>query len=189
MIILIPCGRAAKNTLFAAVLLWVLAGCTGLPPGTAAPGTAPPPPPEESPAVSEDSGYSPKPPAGLPEEAREYLDALSRAFSSADRDFLLAQGESQFEAENRGRYDEETYLALLYRVGPFSGDSPSVPVGTGNPRLDPAQIRRIEFAGWEEQGPALIISARLITRANEAIPCQLALLWRLREPKILGLYP
>ncbi|MDR2177474.1 MAG: hypothetical protein LBP20_05465 [Treponema sp.] len=190
MVILIPRGRisAAKIALFAVVLLLVFAGCAGLPPETAVPEAVSTPAPE-SPAAGEDSDYSPKLPPGLPVEAGEYLQALARAFSTADRDFLLAQGESQFEAENRGRYDEESYLALLYRVGPLSGDRASVPVGVETPRLNPAQIRRIEFAGWEEQGPALIISARLITKTGEAIPCQLTLLWRLREPKILGVYP
>jgi hypothetical protein len=188
MVTLIPCGRisAAKNTLFTAALLLAFAGCAGLPPETTA---AASPPPAKSPAISEDGGYSPKPPLGLPAETREYLEGLSRAFASANRAFLLAQGESQFEAENRRRYDEESYLALLYRVGSFSADSPAVSVETENPRLDPARIRRIEFSGWEEQGPVLIIHARLITWTGEAIPCQLALLWRLREPKILGLYP
>jgi hypothetical protein len=181
---------AAKIALFAAVLLLLLAGCAGLPPETAAPEAAPPPPPRtESPAPVDDGGYSARPPLGLPPEAGEYLEALARAFSGADRDFLLAQGESQFEAENRGRYDEESYLALLYRLGPLSMDGASVQAGAGIPQLDPARIRRIEFAGWEEQGPVLIIHARLITRAGEAIPCQLTLLWRLREPKILGVYP
>jgi hypothetical protein len=190
MAILIPRSRisAAKNALFAAALFLALAGCSSLPPETAVPEAAPPPP-AESPPADEDGGYSPKPSPGLPPEAGAYLESLSRAFSTADRDFLLAQGESQFEAENRGRYDEESYLALLYRVGPFSRDSPSAPAGTGIPRLDPAKIRRIEFADWEERGPALIIDARLITRTSEAIPCRLVLLWRLREPKILGVYP
>jgi hypothetical protein len=188
MVIQFPPGRmrAAKNALLAAALAF--AGCAGLPPETAVPEAAPPMP-AESPPAGEDSGYSPKPPPGLPAEAGAYLEALARAFSTADRAFLLAQGESQFEAENRGRHDEESYLALLYRVGPFSVDSPSAPTGTGIPRLDPAQIRRIEFAGWEEQGPALIIDARLIARTGEAIPCRLTLLWRLREPKVLGVYP
>lgn len=191
MMILIPCGRVitAKNALFAAILLLALAGCAGLPPETAAPEPGSSPPQTESPAPADNGGYSARPPLGLPPEAGEYLETLAHAFAGADRDFLLAQGESQFEAENRGRYDEESYLALLYRVGSLSTDSVSVPAGAGNPRLDPARIRRIEFAGWEEQGPALIIHARLITRANEAIPCQLTLLWRLREPKILGIYP
>jgi hypothetical protein len=183
-----PPAFTAKNALFAAVLLLALAGCAGLPPETAVP-AATAAPPVEAPPRGEDSGYSAKPPSGLPAEAGEYLEALSRAFSMADRDFLLAQGESQFEAENRDRYDEENYLALLYRVGSLSEDSPSVPAGEGIPRLDPAKIRRIEFAGWEEQGPVLIIHARLIGRTGEAVPCQLTLLWRLREPKILGMYP
>jgi hypothetical protein len=175
----------AKKAFFAAALALACAGCAGLPPEQAVPEAAPPPP-EAAPAGS---GYSAGPPLGLPPEAGEYLEALARAFSAADRDFLLAQGESQFEAENRGRYDEESYLALLYRMGSLSEDSPSVPAGGGIPRLDPARIRRIEFAGWEEQGPALIIHARLVTRTGEAVPCRLALLWRLREPKILGVYP
>jgi hypothetical protein len=181
-------ASSAKNTLFAplaAALALALAGCAGLPSETAVPEAAPQAPPPEIPAA--ESLYSAKPPPGLPREAAEYLEALARAFSAADRDFLLAQGESQFESDIRGRYDEESYLALLYRAGRLSGDSLSAPVGS--PRLDPAQIRRIEFAGWEERGPALIVQARLITLANGEIPCRLALLWRLREPKILGAYP
>jgi hypothetical protein len=174
--------------LLAALLLPVLAGCAGLPPEMAVPEAAPALPPE-SPPAKEEGGYSPKPPLGLPVEAGKYLRALSRAFSTADRDFLLAQGESQFEADNRGRYDEESYLALLYRVGLFSEDRASVPAERESPRLDLAQIRRIEFSGWEEQGPVLIIGGRLVTKTGGAIPCRLVLLWRLREPKILGVYP
>jgi hypothetical protein len=178
---------SAKNALPALLLAAALAfaGCAGLPPGTAAPEAVPQAPPPGPP--SGESGYTAGPPPGFPPEAGEYLEALARAFSTADRAFLLAQGESQFEADNRGRYDEETYLALLYRAGPLSGDGLSAP--PGSPRLDPGQIRRIEFANWEEQGPALIVEARLITRSGGEVPCRLALLWRLREPKILGAYP
>ncbi|MDR0451518.1 MAG: hypothetical protein LBH15_00575 [Treponema sp.] len=176
-----PLAKNALPALLAAALAF--AGCAGLPPETVAPEVAPRTPPPEAPA----DGYSASPPRGLPGEIQEYLEALARAFSAADRAFLLAQGESQFEAENRGRYDDESYLALLYRAGPLSQDSLSAP--QGSPRLDPDQIRRIEFSGWEEQGPVLIIDARLVTRSGGTIPCRLALLWRLRMPKILGAYP
>jgi hypothetical protein len=178
-----PAKNALPSLLLAAALAF--AGCAGLPSETAVPQAAAQDPPPGSPA--DESGHQAGPPPGFPEEAGEYLEALARAFSTADRAFLLAQGESQFEADNRGRYDEEIYLALLYRVGPLSKDGLSAP--SGSPRLDPGQIRRIEFTAWEEQGPALIVEARLITRSGGKVPCRLALLWRLREPKILGAYP
>jgi hypothetical protein len=71
----------------------------------------------------------------------------------------------------------------------LSADDPPGPAEGAFPRLDPALIRRIEFAGWEERGPVLEIDARLIPAAGEPVPCRLELLWRLREPKILGAYP
>lgn len=125
--------------------------------------------------------------AGLPPEARAYLAAVSRAFRNQDTQFLLAQGEKTFEAEVKPRYDDEAYLALLYRSGPYAADTPW---GKGQTaKLEPSAIRGIEYIDWEEQGPMLAIQGRLIPKSGAAIPCKIILAWRLTEPKILGVYP
>lgn len=172
--------------LFAAGALLAAVSCTSRPSPSSDYRSEP-----ETASVAEDPAYSARPPRSLPPEARTYLAAVAEAFSSGDRAFLLAQGENQFEEQIRPAYDEEIYLALLYRIGSLSVDSPSALSGAGNafPRLSPSRIRRIEFAEWEEEGPIFIVTARLITKTSEAIPCKLIVLWRLREPKILGIYP
>ncbi|MDR3145814.1 MAG: hypothetical protein LBU21_06020, partial [Treponema sp.] len=119
---------------------------------------------------------------------------LSKAFRNGNRDFLLSQGEAQFEAEVRPFYDEETYLALLYRVGPYGQESPrtdteSPRTDTESPRLDPEEILRLEYADWEEAGPLLELRCRLVRRRGPPLPCRIMLAWRLREPKILGRFP
>ncbi|MDR1057988.1 MAG: hypothetical protein LBL43_00420 [Treponema sp.] len=124
---------------------------------------------------------------GLPPEAKSYLELLSGAFRRQDGDFLLAQGETQFERELRPRFDEASYLALLYRCGAYAEEGPIRRPGT--PRLFPGEIRRIEYLGWEERGPLLEIRGRLVTQGGDAVPCVIMLIWRLREPKIQGLYP
>ena len=123
----------------------------------------------------------------IPADARNYLTALADAFKSKNRDFLVSQGEAQYEKEVRSRVDEETYLALLYRAGPYSADSewkPAVP-----PRLEYSHIRAIEYTGWEEAGPMLDIKGRLYLNGGAVLPCRIILAWRLPEPKILGERP
>jgi hypothetical protein len=122
----------------------------------------------------------------LPAEARSYLERLSRAFSARDEAFLLDQGEPQFEAENRTRFDKETYLALLYRIGAYAADSPRMSQEPS--RLVLAGVSRIEYLAWEEKGPLLEIKARLIGADGKATPCLIMLVWKLREPKIEGLF-
>jgi hypothetical protein len=124
---------------------------------------------------------------GLPTEVHSYLETLAAAFRSQDRTFLLAQGEPQFERETRPQYHEETYLALLYRTGPLSREEPEA--DNTLPRLDPEKSRRIEYLDWEEEGPLLEIRGRLIPASGPPIPCRIMLIWRLREPKVLGFFP
>jgi hypothetical protein len=183
-----PYGFFHPAPLFAAGVLVALAAVSCISRPSPPSGYKPEP---ETPSVAENPPYSVQPPRSLPPEARTYLAAVAEAFSSGDRAFLIAQGENQFEEQIRPAYDEEIYLALLYRIGSLSVDNPSALSGAGNafPRLSPPRIRRIEFAGWEEVGPVFIVTARLITKTNETIPCTLVVLWRLREPKILGVYP
>jgi hypothetical protein len=124
---------------------------------------------------------------GMPPEARAYLELLARAFIDQDENFLLAQGEAQFEAEVKPGCDSETYLALLYHAGAYAAESPRA--GIPLPRLKPADIHHIEYTHWKENGPMLEIQGRLITRAGNSVPCKIMLVWRLREPKILGRFP
>jgi hypothetical protein len=119
-------------------------------------------------------------------EARSCLEALSRAFASQDREYLLSQGEENYEAAVKPYYDEGSYLAMLYRIGTYAVDSPW---DSGRqPRLEPGEILGIEYLDWEEQGPMLVIRGRLTTK-TETLPCKIVLGWRLRTPKILGVYP
>jgi hypothetical protein len=124
----------------------------------------------------------------LPGEARTYLKTLSEAFRKQDLPFLLAQGEAQFEAQVKPQYDEKTYLALLYRTGANAASAPRVDLQAPE-QLIPAEIHHIEYEHWEEEGPLLDIAAKLVTKTGKPIPCTIMLVWRLSEPKILGLFP
>jgi hypothetical protein len=149
------------------------------------------PPREESPALPA-AGSGGIPGSGLdreafrklPPEARSYLEALSRAFAGQDREYLLSQGEENYEAALRPYYDEGSYLAMLYRAGSYAAEGP----GDRRPSLDPGKTRGIEYLDWEEQGPMLVIRGRLLT-GTETLPCKIVLAWRLGTPKILGIYP
>jgi hypothetical protein len=169
-----------------------LTACAGGPertlPGKARP-AVPEQPPEGGPsgAGPAESPSEEIPPESLPPEARSYLETLARAFRGRDRDFLLSQGEAQFEAEVRPFRDEESYLALLYRTGPYGEDSSWE--DTRTPRLIPDEILRIEYLDWRERGPLLEIRARLIRREGTPLPCLIMLVWKLQEPKIQGRFP
>jgi hypothetical protein len=123
----------------------------------------------------------------IPQEAREYLAALALAFSRQDLEFLISQGEKQYEAELKSYYDDGTYLAMLYRVGPYTEESPWRDMEL--PRLEWQEIKDIEYDRWSEKGPLLEIQARLIPYKGKDIPCEILLIWRLEEPKIQGAYP
>jgi hypothetical protein len=124
---------------------------------------------------------------GLPQEAREYLETLSKAFREKDLDYLISQGEIHYENENRFRYDEGTYLGMLYRIGPYTEDSPFREMKL--PRLEYKEIIGIEYTAWDETGPMIEVQAKLISQNGEPIPCELMLVWKLPEPKVLGVYP
>lgn len=123
----------------------------------------------------------------LPVEARSYLITLAAAFSKQDIEFLVSQGEAQYEKEIRPNLDEDVYLALLYRAGTPGDDSEWK--SSVLPRLSYTQIRAIEYTEWEEKGPMLDIQGRLYLQNNEVISCRIVLAWRLPEPKILGERP
>jgi hypothetical protein len=167
-----------------------LAGCTGLAPEKGGGGKDAAPPERSADAAPERVKAVPfreQPPQDLPREARSYLEGLSRAFHNRDRGFLLNQGEAQFEAEVRPNYDDDIYLALLYRIGPYARDQARQDITI--PRLLPEEVDRIEYADWEERGPYLEIRGRLVRRGKTALPCLIVLVWKLREPKIHGRFP
>ena len=123
----------------------------------------------------------------LPTEARDYLGVLAGAFLKKDKDFLVSQGETQYEKELRFRLDEKVYLALLYRTGPYSEDMLWKEITP--PLLDVKTVRGIEYTSWEEKGPMIEIKGRIYPEKGEPVPCNIVLIWRLEEPKILGEYP
>lgn len=147
-----------------------------------------PPPPEKPPQrLPRKDGLDSPLFGDIPLEAKDYLRTLAEAFRAKDGEFLIAQGEPQYEKEQRFRHEEDVYLAMLYRVGPYSTDthwnSPDIP------RMDYSQIEAIEYLGWEEKGPMLQIAGLLYYEDSSTLPCGVTLLWRLLEPKILGHRP
>jgi hypothetical protein len=163
-----------KNAVGCTILAVLISACAGVPG------------PSPAPAVRGGDRLDTQDFAGLPPEAKSYLRILSRAFRDQDAGFLLSQGESRFEAEVKPHYDDESYLALLYRAGSYGSEAPREEIS--RPRLSPEEISHIEYSSWEERGPLLEIRGRIITRA-ETVPCVIMLIWRLTEPKIQGLYP
>ena len=151
------------------------AGTTAVRPGTAAIPALPP------------DGLGTQTFRQFPSEAADYLRLLSEAFRNRDSAFLLSQGEIQYETELRPRYEDEVYLAMMFRIGSYGEDSQWG--STQVLRLHPAQLRGIEYTGWEEAGPMLRISGRIHMIDGSNIPCEIVLVWRLPEPKILGYWP
>jgi hypothetical protein len=166
-----------KNILICMTLVILVSACAG---GPGVPGSPPS-------AAGDKDRLDTRDFAGLPPEAKAYLQILSRAFRNQDKNFLLSQGESQFEAEVKPHYDDGSYLALLYRSGQYAAESPRT--GTQSPRLNPADIHHIEYTRWEENGPMLEIEGSFLTMTGGVIPCKIILIWRLKEPKILGRFP
>jgi hypothetical protein len=184
-------GKPPPSVPTVLILSLLAAGCAGLGPGNrisqipeSSPVEAPAKQPE-SPAAGTAPGKAPRW-ERMPPGAWDYLTELARAFARQDTAFLLAQGEPQFEAAVRPYYDEENYLAMLYRVGPY-GENNS-PDSTDRNRLKPGEIRGIEYTDWEERGPMLKVQGYLIAGAAK-IPCVIFFNPRLRTPKILGAYP
>jgi len=123
----------------------------------------------------------------LPSIPRSYLETLSLAFRNKDRGFLILQGEDQYESDLRPNYNEEVYLAMLFRTGPYHADAPWN--YTGIRTLNPDLVRSIQYTQWEETGPMIRVTGILHLENGEEMPCEIILLWRLEEPRILGYWP
>ena len=134
---------AARNVTLAAVCLlaaFLPAACAGLKPEKDG-GALPP----------EQRAEKPSPPAeertpgheallrGLPAGIRAYLLKIEAAFAAHDADFLLAQGEDEYERAARNRVGYGEYLAMLYRAGRYADDA----VWGAPSELDPEKVSYI----------------------------------------------
>ena len=176
----------------AALLLSGIASCVVMPSSPSAEsrggmrpeGTVSPPAPVRGPV---DSGLSQAAFKNLPPEARDYLERLSAAFGEGDLQFIAAQGERDYAARVMPQRDTQEYLALLYRVGPYAAETPADP--NPLPRFDAGQVRGLRYTGWDERGPLLEVRGLFQLREGKSLPCRIMLLWRLENPKILGVDP
>jgi hypothetical protein len=159
----------------------------GTPKPTTAPTVLQKKPSPEAPlaSIERESGLDQGIFSNLSTDTRDYLVSLARAFKEEDRNYLIHQGEEQYAHRIQGRYSEEEYLALLFRVGPYSKESPFGPETTV--RLDVHTVMGLRFTGWEDRGPVLEFRGTLKKKDGTELPCRILVLWKLREPKILGM--
>jgi hypothetical protein len=142
--------------------------------------------PEAPPAsIERESGLDQRIFSNLSIETRDYLGSLARAFKKHDTDYLVKQGEEHYARKIQGRYSEEEYLALLFRAGPYAKESPFGPETMV--RLDVHSVIGIRFTGLEDRGPVLDVRGSLKKKDGTELPFRILVLWKLREPKILGM--
>ncbi|MDR2795295.1 MAG: hypothetical protein LBB47_01120 [Spirochaetaceae bacterium] len=121
----------------------------------------------------------------LPYGIRAYLLKLSAAFAARDAAFLLAQGEGAYEASARSYVSDDQYLAMLYRAGRYADDA-----DWQSPyELNMDKVSHIDYMTWREQGPVLNIDGKIYMNSGRPVACNIKVLWRLDQPKILGAYP
>ncbi|WP_041396187.1 hypothetical protein [Gracilinema caldarium] len=120
-------------------------------------------------------------------EVLAYLNTLAEAFSSKNKSLLLAQAEPYYQKTYENLYPVNEYLAMLYRIGPYSTETP---FGfTKRPALNINEITGITYTGWDELGPVLEVRGKIFFQNGKAEPCRIILLWRLGEIKIKGFEP
>jgi len=119
--------------------------------------------------------------------ALDYLKRIADAVRIKDTEFLLSQGESWYEERHRPNLDSSSYLAYLYRLGPFSKDSPADPDAL--PLVLPSQIRAVRFTAWDSRGPVLEVRGAFALTDGKTIPFTIDLLWKLDPPRIIGMEP
>jgi hypothetical protein len=182
-------GVMAGNAGLAAIYLLtalLLAACAGLGPEKPEGVLPPEEPPEKASASTEEH---PRENTalfkGLPSGTRSYLLKLQRAFAAHDAAFLLAQGEGEYEKAVRNLVNEEQYLAMLYRAGRYADDA----AWEAPHKLYLNRVAYIDYTEWREQGPALEIDGKIYMDKDRPVIFSMKVLWRLNEPKILGIYP
>ncbi len=177
--------------LVAAALCAAAVSCAGAPPADR--GIAEKPAPEAGKSAGtkverpESTGLENAAFAGLPDGVPAYLERLAAAVRNRDAAFLLAQGERDYAGRVRSMVEEKAYLALLYRVGPYSAEGPSG--DERPPRLDPSRLRALRFTGWRERGPVVEVRGLLILTEGPPLPCTVSVLWKLREMRVIGREP
>jgi hypothetical protein len=132
-----------------------------------------------------DSGLSNPAFKKLKPEVLSYLETLAEAFYTKDTAFLLAQAESYYQRTYEGLYPTDEYLAMLYRIGPYSTESPNG--SNKKPSLDIKEVRGITYTGWEELGPVLEVRGTIHLADGKTEICRLILLWHLGDIKIKGI--
>jgi hypothetical protein len=121
----------------------------------------------------------------LPAGIRGYLLKLAAAFAAHDAAFLLEQGESGYEAAVRGSVSDSEYLAMLYRAGAYADNAEWQAAYTLN--LD--KIVYIDYTSWREYGPVLEVDGKVYIEGLRPLSFSMKVLWRLAQPKLLGVYP
>lgn len=140
-------------------------------------------------------GSSEKPDSGLSDPAFKklnkqvlaYLESLADAFYTRDTEWLLAQAESFYQKTYQGLYPTDEYLAMLYRVGAYSTETPNSLVQ--EPSLNIKKVVGITYTGWEELGPVLEVRGTILFANGKNETCRIILLWRLGDIKIKGFEP
>ncbi len=176
--------------LLAAALCAAAASCAGGPPASRGPAEKPAQAGKAAPSAvgrPDASGLRNAAFAGLPDGVAAYLERLAAAVRNRDAAFLRAQGEREYSGRVRPMVDEKAYLALLYRVGPYSAEGPAD--GERPPRLDPARLRSLRYTGWDENGPVAEVRGLLFLAEGPPLPCTISVLWKLREMRIIGREP
>jgi len=123
----------------------------------------------------------------LSPEVLQYLQTLSDAFYTHDLPFLFNQAEAFYKKTYEGLYSSDEYLAMLYRIGPYSTES-----GLGDnkkPVLNLNEVLGITYTGWDEIGPVLEVRGKILLTNGKSEHSRLILLWRLGDIKIKGFEP
>lgn len=183
--------RSVLGLIASASILAVLASCAGAP----RPAAASKKPPAEKSQPRASRGKVERPGTGLeaavfadlPEGVRSYLERLAKAVREHDSKFLLDQGEPNYAKRLRLEVDDETYLALLYRVGPYAVERPSD--DERPPRLPASKLRSIRYTGWDDLGPVVEVRGVLALDGEAPLPCRISVLWKLSEPRLIGQEP
>jgi hypothetical protein len=182
-------SRALAAPLSCALLFYLATACTMLPPPAPHIPEEPTKAPEMKalPERAADNGLASAGFSTMDPFARTYLEHIAEAVNSGDSGFLLSQGESWYEKRMKPNLDDPTYLAFLYRLGPFSKESPA---DSGTiPRVSPSDIRSVRFTAWNHLGPILEVRGTFRLADGEALPFTMDVLWKLDPPRILGLEP
>lgn len=181
-----------KTAVFLLISLW-MNSCTSVPSQTSS--ITKPAASKQIASTSQASKGQQKPDTGLKDPAFKqlkpevliYLEKLADAFSARDKDYILAQAEPYYHQTYSKLYETSEYLAMLYRIGPYSTES-----GYGETRkpvLNINDMLGITYTGWDELGPVIEVRGKIIFKSGKTETCRLILIWRAGDIKIKGFEP